>query len=214
MSDDIRVVVADDHPIVRDGLTALLRSIPGFDVVGVATTGRDAVREVILSKPDVAVLDLRMPDLDGFAATRQIAKAAPGVAVLVLTMFEDDDSVFAAMRAGAAGYLVKGAEQEHIVRAIRSVAAGEAVFGPGVAQRVLGFFRTAPAADPFPELSAREREILDLLASGLSNAAIGHRLGVAAKTIANNISTIFTKIRVADRKQAMVRARDAGLGRT
>ena len=210
---DIRVVIADDHPIVRDGLTALLRSIPGFDVVGVAATGRDAVREVILTRPDVAVLDLRMPDLDGFAATRQIAKAAPGVAVLVLTMFEDDDSVFAAMRAGAAGYLVKGAEQEHIVRAIRSVAAGEAVFGPGVAQRVLGFFRAAPAADPFPELSAREREILDLLAGGLSNAAIGHRLGVAAKTVANNISTIFTKLRVADRKQAIVRARDAGLGR-
>jgi DNA-binding NarL/FixJ family response regulator len=210
---DIRVVIADDHPIVRDGLTALLRSIPGFDVVGVAATGRDAVREVTLTKPDVIVLDLRMPDLDGFAATRQIVKAAPTVAVLVLTMFEDDDSVFAAMRAGACGYLVKGAEQDHIVRAIRSVAAGEAVFGPGVAQRVLGFFRAAPATDPFPELSAREREILDLLAAGLSNAAIGHRLGVAAKTIANNISTIFTKLRVVDRKQAMVRARDAGLGR-
>jgi DNA-binding NarL/FixJ family response regulator len=210
---DIRVVVADDHPIVRDGLTALLGSIPGFEVVGVAATGRDAVREVVLTRPDVAVLDLRMPDLDGFAATRQIAKAAPDVAVLVLTMFEDDDSMFAAMRAGAAGYLVKGAEQEHIVRAIRSVAAGEAVFGPGVAQRVLGFFRAAPAADPFPELTAREREILDLLAGGLSNAAIGHRLGVAAKTVANNISAIFAKLRVADRKQAIVRARDAGLGR-
>lgn len=213
MTGDIRVVVADDHPIVRDGLTALLRSIPGFAVVGVAATGRDAVREVLLTKPDVIVLDLRMPDLDGFAATRQIVRAAPTVAVLVLTMFEDDDSVFAAMRAGACGYLVKGAEQDHIVRAIRSVAAGEAVFGPGVAQRVLGFFRAAPAADPFPELSAREREILDLLAAGLSNAAIGHRLGVAAKTVANNISTIFTKLRVVDRKQAMVRARDAGLGR-
>jgi len=209
----IRIVVADDHPIVRDGLTALLGSVPGFEVVGVASTGKDAVREVILSKPDVAVLDLRMPDLDGFAATRQIAKAVPSVAVLVLTMFEDDDSVFAAMRAGASGYLVKGAEQEHIIRAIRSVAAGEAVFGPGVAQRVLGFFRTAPAAEPFPELSSREREILDLIASGLSNAAIGHRLGVASKTVANNISTIFTKLRVADRKQAIVRARDAGLGR-
>jgi DNA-binding NarL/FixJ family response regulator len=209
---DIRVVIADDHPIVRDGLTALLRSVPGFDVVGVASTGRDAVREVTLTKPDVAVLDLRMPDLDGFAATRQIVKAAPRVAVLVLTMFEDDDSVFAAMRAGACGYLVKGAEQEHIIRAIRSVAAGEAVFGPGVAQRMLGFFRQAPPAEPFPELSNREREILNLLAAGLSNQAIGHRLGVAAKTVANNISTIFTKLRVADRKQAIVRARDAGLG--
>jgi DNA-binding NarL/FixJ family response regulator len=211
---DIRVVVADDHPIVRDGLTALLRSIPGFDVVGVAATGRDAVREVVLTSPDVAVLDLRMPDLDGFAATRQIAKAAPDVAVLVLTMFEDDDSVFAAMRAGACGYLVKGAEQDHIIRAIRSVAAGEAVFGPGVAQRVLGFFRAAPAANPFPDLTIREREILDLLANGLTNAAIAHRIGVAAKTVANNVSSIFTKLRVADRKQAIIRARDAGLGRT
>jgi DNA-binding NarL/FixJ family response regulator len=181
-------------------------------VVGVASTGRDAVREVVLSKPDVAVLDLRMPDLDGFAATRQIVKAVPSVAVLVLTMFEDDDSVFAAMRAGASGYLVKGAEQEHIIRAIRSVAAGEAVFGPGVAQRVLGFFRAAPAAEPFPELTSREREILNLLAAGLSNAAIGHRLGVAPKTIANNISAIFTKLRITDRKQAIIRARNAGLG--
>lgn len=210
---DIRVVIADDHPIVRAGLSALLGSVPGFAVVGVASTGRDAVREVTLTRPDVAVLDLRMPDLDGFAATRQILRAAPRVAVLVLTMVEDDDSVFAAMRAGASGYLVKGAEQDHIVRAIRSVAAGEAVFGPGVAQRVLGYFRTAPAANPFPELTSREHEILDLLAGGMTNAAIALRLGVAAKTVANNVSGIFVKLRVADRKQAIVRARDAGMGR-
>lgn len=154
---DIRVVVADDHPIVRGGLTALLSSLPDVEVVGVAATGRDAVEKVLTTGPDVAVLDLRMPDLDGFAATREIARAAPTVAVLVLTMFDDDDSVFAAMRAGARGYLVKGAEQEEIARAIRSVASGEAIFGPGVAQRVLGFFTAPPpaaASEPFPQLTA------------------------------------------------------------
>lgn len=212
---DLRVVVADDHPIVRQGLTALLGSLPGFEVVGVAATGRDAIKEVVLARPDVAVLDLQMPGLDGFAAIREIGRVAPEVAVLVLTMFSDDDSVFAAMRAGARGYLVKGAEQEEIARAIRSVASGEAIFGPGVAQRVLGFFAAAPraAAEPFPELTAREREILDLLAAGQPNAVIAQRLGIAAKTVANNVSGIFAKLQVADRAQAIVRARDAGLGR-
>ena len=214
MSRPIRVVLADDHPVVRAGLAALLSSLAGVEVVGVATTGREAVREVVTHRPDVAVLDLQMPELDGFAATRELGRVAPDVPVLVLTMHEDDDSVFAAMRAGARGYLVKGAEQEEIERAIRGVAAGEAIFGPGVAQRVLGFFSSPPAtAEPFPELSAREREILDLLAAGLPNAAIATRLGVAPKTVANNVSAIFTKLQVADRAQAIVRARDAGLGR-
>jgi DNA-binding NarL/FixJ family response regulator len=210
----LRVVLADDHPVVRAGLAALLSSLAGVEVVGVATTGREAVREVVTHRPDVAVLDLQMPELDGFAATRELVRVAPDVPVLVLTMHEDDDSVFAAMRAGARGYLVKGAEQEEIERAIRGVAAGEAILGPGVAQRVLGFFSSPPAsAEPFPELSAREREILDLLAAGLPNAAIATRLSVAPKTVANNVSAIFTKLQVADRAQAIVRARDAGLGR-
>ncbi len=211
---DIRVVVADDHPIVREGMRALLTSLPGFDVVGVAATGRDAVREVVATRPDVAVLDLQMPDLDGIAATREIARAAPDVAVLVLTMFSDDDSVFAAMRAGARGYLVKGAEQDEIARAIRAVDAGEAIFGPAVAQRVLGFFAAPPVANvPFPDLTGREAQILDLLAAGLPNGAIAARLNVAPKTVANNVSTIFTKLQVADRAAAIIRARDAGLGR-
>ena len=210
----LRVVLADDHPVVRAGLAALLSSLAGVEVVGVATTGREAVREVVTHRPDVAVLDLQMPELDGFAATRELGRVAPDVPVLVLTMHEDDDSVFAAMRAGARGYLVKGAEQEEIERAIRGVAAGEAIFGPGVAQRVLGYFSSPPAtAAPFPELSAREREILDLLAAGLPNAAIANRLGIAPKTVANNVSAIFTKLQVADRAQAIARARDAGLGR-
>ncbi len=211
----IRVVVADDHPIVLAGLTALLESLPDIEVVGSATNGRDAVREVVLTRPDVALLDLQMPELDGIAATREIVRSAPEVAVLVLTMYDDDDSVFSAMRAGARGYLVKGVEQEDISRAIRSVAAGEAIFGPGVALRVLGFLTAppTPAHPAFPELTAREHAILDLLAAGLPNAAIAERLGVAGKTVANNVSAIFTKLQVADRAQAIVRARDAGLGR-
>jgi DNA-binding NarL/FixJ family response regulator len=210
----IRVVVADDHPIVRAGLAALLGSIPDFEVAGVAVNGREAVREVLLTKPDVALLDLNMPELDGIAATRELARVAPRVAVLVLTMHEDDDAVFAAMRAGASGYLVKGVEQDDIARAIRSVAAGEAIFGPGVAQRVLASLQAPRPSDDmaFPELTVREREILDLLAAGLNNAAIARRVGVAQKTVANNVSAIFTKLQVADRAQAIVRARDAGLG--
>ena len=159
------------------------------------------------------MLDLQMPGQDGFAATRQISRAAPDVAVLVLTMFDDDDSVFAAMRAGARGYVVKGAEQEEIGRAIRAVASGEAIFGPGVAQRVLRFFATpAPAANPFPELTTREREILDLLAAAMPNSMIATRLGLSPKTVANHLSSIFAKLQVADRAQAILRARDAGLG--
>jgi DNA-binding NarL/FixJ family response regulator len=212
----IRVVIADDHPIVRAGLTALLSTLPDMTVVGVAGTGREAVREAVTSKPDVILLDLQMPELDGLAATREITRAAPDVAVLILTMF-DDDSVFQAMRAGARGYLVKGAEQHEIGRAIRAVAAGEAIFGPGIAQRVLHYFATPrPTTEPtaFPELTDREHTILDLLAAGLSNQAIARKLDIAPKTVANNLSSIFTKLQVTDRAQAIIRARDAGLGRT
>ena len=212
----IRVVIADDHPVVRTGLAALLGSLEGIEVVGVAQTGREAVDAVLSTRPEVAIVDLKMPDLDGFDATREIVRVAPQVAVLVLTMFDDDASVFAAMRAGARGYLVKGAEQEEIERAIRAVAQGEAIFGPGVAGQVLGFLSNPPAASEgrFPELTDREERILDLLASGLSNPAIGERLGIAGKTVANNVSSIFTKLQVADRAQAIIRAREAGMGRS
>ena len=212
----IRVAIADDHPVVRAGLEALLSSLEGVEVVGVASTGREALQHVMSARPDVLVLDLKMPDFDGFAATREVGRVAPEVAVLVLTMFDDDDSIFAAMRAGARGYLVKGAEQQEIERAVRCVAAGEAIFGPGVASRVLGFFSKPPptaAPEKFPELTARERKILDLLAAGLPNGAIGTRLGLATKTVANNVSSVFTKLQVADRADAIIRARDAGLGR-
>jgi DNA-binding NarL/FixJ family response regulator len=210
---EVRVVLADDHPVVRAGLTALLGSLSGIEVVAVAADGHQAVKEVVLHRPDVAVLDLQMPGQDGFAATREIRRVAPEVAVLVLTMFDDDDSVFTAMRAGARGYVVKGAEQEEIGRAIHAVASGEAIFGPGVAQRVLQYFTAPqPAAEPFPELTGREREILDLLARALPNSAIAARLGLSPKTVANHTSTIFAKLQVVDRAQAMLRAREAGLG--
>jgi len=209
----VRVVLADDHPVVRAGLSALLASLEDIEVVAVAANGRDAVKEVVLQRPHVAVLDLQMPGLDGLGALKEIRRVAPEVAVLVLTMFDDEDSVFAAMRAGARGYLVKGAEQEDISRAVRAVAAGEAIFGPGVAERMLRFFADPPQpAAPFPELTGREREVLHLLADGLSNAVIARHLGVAPKTVANNLSAIFAKLQVADRAQAIVRARDAGLG--
>ena len=209
----IRVVLVDDHPVVLGGLRALLDSLPDFEVVGTATDGEVGVREVVLTKPDVVLMDIRMPGIDGLEATRRIREAASGVAVLVLTMFDDDDTVFGAMRAGAQGYLLKGADQAEIDRAIRAVVAGEAIFSPGVAQRVLGYFAAPPpVADPFPELTAREREVLDLMAAGERNQVIADRLFLSPKTVANHISSIFVKLAVADRSAAIVRARRGGLG--
>ncbi len=209
----LRVVLADDHPVVRDGLSALLGSVPGLTVVETVANGRDAVRAAVTAAPDVLVLDIQMPDLDGVAAAAEIGKVAPGVGLLMLTMFDDDDSVFAAMRAGARGYVLKGATQEEIVRAIRAVAAGEAIFSPSVASRVLAYLSGPPrTAAPFPELTPREREVLDLIAAGLPNATIGARLGLAAKTVSNHTSAIFAKLQVAGRSEAIVRARTVGLG--
>jgi DNA-binding NarL/FixJ family response regulator len=210
----IRVVVADDHPLVRDGLRALLSSTPGMELVGEAATGREAVRAAVIDRPDVLIMDIRMPDLDGVAATTEIAKAAPDVAVLMLTMFEDDDSVFAAMRAGACGYLVKGATQAEITRAISAAAAGEAIFGRDVARKLLSRLTRAPQPPPpaFPELTRREREILELVALGQPNGAIAVRLGLSGKTVANHVSAILTKLGVTGRAEAIIKARDAGLG--
>ncbi|HVK24007.1 MAG TPA: response regulator transcription factor [Actinokineospora sp.] len=210
---DLRIVLADDHPVVRDGLSALLASVPGLTVVETVATGREAVRAAATAAPDVLVLDIQMPDLDGIAAAVEITRVAPKTAILILTMFDDDDSVFAAMRAGASGYVLKGAGQDEIVRAIHAVAGGEAIFSPGVARRVLGYLAgPPPSAAPFPELTTREREVLDLIAAGMPTATIATRLGLAHKTVSNHTSAVFAKLQVAGRAEAIVRARRAGLG--
>lgn len=213
--EQIRVLVVDDHPVVRHGLRSLLESLDGYLVVGEASDGATAVRETQLLPPAVVLMDVRMPGVDGVEATRRIAATTPSAAVLMLTMLDDDDTVFSAMRAGARGYLLKGAEQTEIDRAIRAVVAGEAIFSPGVASRVLSYFATptAAAGQPFPELTDRERQILDLVAAGLRNAAIAQRLHLSQKTVANHLSSIFAKLAVDGRSAAIVRARDGGLGR-
>jgi len=212
---DIRVVIADDHPVVRDGLSALLASVPSITVAGLAANGREAVQAAVTLRPDVLVMDVQMPELTGVDAAGEISRVAPDVAVLMLTMFDDDYSVLAAMRAGARGYVLKGAQQDEIVRAIAAVAAGEAIFGPGVARMVLGLVASPPSAEePFDQLTGREREVLDLIAAGARNAEIARRMSIAPKTVANHISAIFTKLQIADRGEAIILARDAGLGRT
>jgi DNA-binding NarL/FixJ family response regulator len=210
-----RVLIADDHPLFRRALSDLIASLPDMEVVGEAATGGAVVEQALASKPHVVVMDLKMPDVDGIEATRRLTEALPDVAVLVLTMHEDEESVFAAMRAGARGYLLKGAEQDEIVRAIEAVSSGQAIFGPVVAQRVIQYFAAGPSAkeEPFPELTPREREVLDLISSGESNPTIARRLGISSKTVSNHVSVIFTKLQVADRSQAIVQARRAGLGR-
>ncbi|WP_448811644.1 response regulator [Agromyces bauzanensis] len=217
MTESIRIVVVDDHPLYREGLGQALSGVADLEVVGVAADGAEAIEVVDELLPDVVVMDVQMPVLDGIAATRQLTARHPHLAVLMLTMAEDDDTVFQAMRAGARGYVLKGARQDDVARAVRGVASGEALFGPGVAQRIGAYFsRLAVSDDPagaFPELTRREREILDLVAAGRSNPAIAQELFLSPKTVRNNVSNIFAKLQVADRAQAIVKARDAGLGR-
>ena len=210
-----RVLVADDHPTFRRGMGALLASLTAFELVGEAADGQAAIALVDQLRPDVVVMDLNMPSVNGVEATRQIVAAHPQIAVLVLTMLDEDESVFAAMRAGARGYVVKGADTEDVVRALESVARGDAVFGPAVASRVLSYLtRPLSARDPilFPELSDREREVLELIARGLSNSQIARTLVISTKTVRNHVSSVFTKLQVQDRSEAIERARRAGLG--
>lgn len=210
-----RLLVADDHPAFRAGLRALLETAGDLEVVGEADTGDAAISAARVLQPDVVLMDINMPGLDGVEATRRIVDAAPHVAVLVLTMHDDDETVFAAVRAGARGYLLKGARRAELLRAVRAVAAGEAIFGPGVARRLMAYFaRPVPRTDPaaFPELTDREREILDMVARGRSNADITAELVLAPKTVRNHVSNIFAKLQVRDRSEAIVRAREAGLG--
>jgi DNA-binding NarL/FixJ family response regulator len=211
----IRILIADDHALFRDGLRALFLSIPDTEVVGEAATGEDAIVQVTELQPDVILMDIQMPGLNGIEATRRIVQEHPRAGVIVVTMFEDDDSVFAAMRVGARGYVLKGADQEEILTVIRAVADGGAHFGPSIAERLMMFFaapRPAVAIEPFPELTGREREILHHIARGYNNKEIADRLYLSPKTVRNHISNIFAKIEVADRAQAIVRAREAGLG--
>ena len=209
------VILADDHPVVLQGLRAVLDGVDDIEIVAEAQDGHDAVRLCVELAPDVVVMDLQMPGLDGIEATRQLRRTAPDTAVLVLTMFEGDDMVFGAVSAGAAGYLLKGTSGADIVGAIRAAAAGQAVFGSALARRLQHWFEHPPTSQsvPFPDLTDRERTILDGVAAGLTNAEIGAKLFLSPKTVANNVSTILAKLHVAHRAEAIVRARDAGLGR-
>jgi len=211
----IRLVIADDHPVFRRGMRALLGTMPDLAVVGEAESGAAVVRLCAELAPDVVLMDLQMPGGTGIEATLEIRRVSPVSRVLVVTLFEDDDSVFAALRAGALGYILKDTDEEEMVRAIRAVANGEAIFGPAIATRVLAYFahdRSAPPAVVFPSLTEREREILHLVARGRSNPEIARELSLSPKTVANHVSNIFGKLQVADRVEAVIRAREAGLG--
>lgn len=210
----LRILIADDHPVFRYGMRALLGIVPDVEVVGEATTGDEVVQVAVTLQPDVVLMDVHMPGLNGIAATREIMRVLPQTRVLVVTMFEDDMSVFAAMRAGARGYVLKDAEQGDIVRAIQAVGHGEAIFSPAIASRVIAFFAAPYAAAPkelFPTLNDREREILALMAKGATNNDIAQQLIVTQKTVSNYVSSILSKLHVADRAQAVIRAREAGL---
>jgi DNA-binding NarL/FixJ family response regulator len=213
--DTVRILIADDHPLFRKGLKTLLESEPGFEVLGEATTGDEAIELADTLDPDVLLLDLKMPGRTGFEAARAIRVRSPHIHILVVTLFEDDESIFAALRAGARGYVLKDANEEELLRAICAVASGEAIFSPGVASRMLGFFASSQAElpqDVFSDLTNREREILELIARGVPNSAIAEQLFISLKTVRNHVSNIYSKLQVVDRAQAVIRARNAGMG--
>ena len=211
--DKLTILIADDHPVFRKGLRALLVSMPTTELVGEATTGEEAINLAEKLQPDIILMDLQMPGGGGLPAIRQIVQTSPHIRILVVTMFEDDDSVFAAMRAGARGYILKDMDDEEITRAILAVGHGEAIFSPAIAQRMMSFFSTRSAlpSDIFPELTESERNVLRLMAQGENNEAIAQQLVLSTKTVRNYVSNIFSKLQVADRAQAIVKARDAGL---
>lgn len=209
----LRILVVEDHPLFRKGVVTLLDAVDGMTVVGAVGSGEDAVTAARDLRPDVVLMDLQLPGMSGIEATRAIVEADPDVRVLVLSLFEDDDSVFLALRAGARGYVLKDADEDELTGAIRAVARGEAIFSSAVAGRVLAFFAAPrPAPKVFPALTDREREILDLIAAGHPNPSIARLLSLSPKTVANYVSAIFAKLQVADRAEAMIRAREAGLG--
>jgi DNA-binding NarL/FixJ family response regulator len=210
----LRILLVDDHPLVREGLRALLTSLPGMTIVGEADNGEEAVIKASELQPDIILMDLQMPKLNGIEATRRILHASPHIGILALTMLEDDDSVFGAMRAGARGYLLKGAGKSEVLRAIAVVAHGEAIFSPQIAQRLMQYFANMRPVLPeqaFPDLTDREREVLSLIVDGKTNFQIAEILALSPKTVSNHISNIFSKLQVVDRAQAVSRARQAGL---
>jgi DNA-binding NarL/FixJ family response regulator len=212
-----RILVVDDHKLFRDGLIALLGDAPDTEVIGDAATGAQALQQLETLNPDVVLMDIMMPDMNGIEATRKIRDERPETQVVMLTMLEDDDSLFAAMCAGAHGYILKGSDKADVLRTVRAVAQGEALFGPAIAERLTTFFQHAEgkgmSVSPFSELTDREREVLDLMAEGVDNATIADRLYIRNKTVSNHISNIFTKLHLSGRAQAIVAAREAGLGR-
>lgn len=214
MMEPITVLIADDHTLFRAGLHALLKMFPDIQVVGEASTGDEIIIMAEELQPDIILMDIQMPGVNGIEATRRIARSSPSIGIILVTMFEDDDSVFAAMRAGARGYVLKEANQEEMLRAIRAVAEGGAVFGPAIARRLVGFFLNPQSASVpvLPELTEREREILNLIARGGNNAQIAQRLVLSPHTVRNHISNIFSKLQVADRTEAIIRAKEAGMG--
>lgn len=218
-SETIRILVADDHALFRDGLRALFSATPGIEMVAEAATGEETIALIEETQPDIVLMDINMPGIGGIEATRQILRASPTIGVIMVTMLEDDASLFSAMRAGARGYVLKGAHHQELLQTIRAVAGGQALFGAPIATRIMGFFQDL-AADPdsslpreaFPELTPRELEVLGLIAQGANNSQIAEKLVITDKTVRNHITSVFSKLQVADRAQAIVKARDAGLG--
>ncbi len=215
--DAIRILIADDQAIARNGLRALLESVPGIEIAGEATNGAEAIALAVARQPDVILMDLRMPGVNGIEATRRIHRASPHIGILVVTIFEDDTSVFPAIRAGARGYLLKDADQTELLRAIHTVAGGGVIFSPGIAGRVLRYLSDSPPPAPavaqlFDELTGRERDILELLARGDTNAEIAARLGLSPKTVSNHVSNVLLKVQATDRAKLMLLALEAGLG--
>jgi len=211
----LRILIADDHPLVRSGMRALLQTTDDLEIVGEADSGEQVVRIAATLQPDVIIMDLRMPGIGGIEATRRILQANPSIRILVVTLLEEDDTLFAALRAGARGYILKEASEVEVLRAIRAVGEGEAIFSTSMAQRLVGFFsapQQAASSLPFADLTEREREILALIAQGRSNSEIAQQLVISPKTVRNYISSIFGKLQVADRAQAIIRARESGLG--